>query len=68
MATDPICQVEVDEPTATFRGFTHEMNGTKYCFCSARCQEVFQDHPAPYTMVDAENRATSEGMPPAPAD
>lgn len=63
MATDPICQIEVDEATAEFRGFVQQIEEAKYYFCSARCMELFRSHPGPYTLAEAEDRATAEGMP-----
>lgn len=48
MATDPVCQTEVDESTVKF---TSRQNGEDYYFCSLECKEVFDDNPEEYTVA-----------------
>lgn len=40
MAIDPVCGMEVDEKQATGKS---EYEGKTYYFCSAECQEEFED-------------------------
>jgi Cu+-exporting ATPase len=46
MATDPVCKMQVDERQAAG---TSEHQGETYDFCSARCQQQFDQDPARYT-------------------
>jgi YHS domain-containing protein len=45
VATDPVCGMEVDERQASGRS---EYDGKVYYFCSAECQEEFEDDPESY--------------------
>lgn len=45
MATDPVCEMQVDETTSTI---STEYNGKTYYFCSDECQEVFETNPETY--------------------
>lgn len=46
MATDPVCEMEVDEsdpPAQT------EYRGETYYFCAEGCRETFEENPEQYT-------------------
>lgn len=45
MATDPVCQMNVEERTAAGQN-THE--GQTYYFCSLGCREAFEKDPGRY--------------------
>lgn len=45
MATDPVCQMEVDVRSAAGQS-TYE--GTMYYFCSTGCRETFEKDPCQY--------------------
>ena len=45
MATDPVCQMDVDERSAEGRS-TYE--GITYLFCSPGCREAFEKDPDRY--------------------
>ncbi|HVL29437.1 MAG TPA: YHS domain-containing protein, partial [Sphingomicrobium sp.] len=45
IVTDPVCGMKVDTRTAEHR---HELRGTPYYFCSARCLEKFKADPQRY--------------------
>jgi YHS domain-containing protein len=45
MATDPVCQMKVDESSAAGQS-TYE--GKTYYFCSPGCQEAFEKDPGRY--------------------
>jgi len=53
MATDPVCGMEVDPKTATYKS---EHNGTNYYFCSKECKEDFDKAPEQYISEGAEQR------------
>lgn len=41
---DPVCGMGVSPTSA----HAHELNGTKYHFCSARCRDKFASDPSKY--------------------
>ena len=45
MATDPVCQMNVEERSAPWQS-THE--GKTYYFCSLGCREAFDKDPGQY--------------------
>jgi YHS domain-containing protein len=45
MATDPVCGMPVDEPTAAG---TSWFEGSKYYFCSGGCKQKFEAKPSAY--------------------
>ena len=45
MATDPVCGMQVDEPTAAGSSV---FEGSKYYFCSAGCMKKFDANPSAY--------------------
>lgn len=45
VVTDPVCGMKVDTQTSQHR---HELDGTPYYFCSARCLEKFTANPDRY--------------------
>jgi YHS domain-containing protein len=45
MATDPVCQMTVDEKTAAGKS---QYNGKTYYFCSASCKAKFDQNPRQY--------------------
>jgi YHS domain-containing protein len=45
MATDPVCNMQVDEANAKF---TTEYDGKTYYFCSESCKEEFESDPEEY--------------------
>lgn len=45
MAKDPVCGMQVDERNAAGQA---EHQGKRYYFCSAGCQQKFQQNPAAY--------------------
>lgn len=45
MATDPVCDMQVDEAHAEF---TTEYDGKTYYFCSESCKEEFESDPEEY--------------------
>ena len=52
MATDPICQMEVNEEEAEARGLTSRFQGETYYFCSLDCMGAFDAHPSTYVKQD----------------
>ncbi|MYC07104.1 MAG: YHS domain-containing protein [Chloroflexi bacterium] len=46
MATDPVCQMEVDMKKPN--GGTFEYNGVTYYFCAMGCNRAFQREPEAY--------------------
>ena len=46
MNRDPICGKEVDAATP----YQSEYNGQTYYFCSAACQEQFEQHPERFSV------------------
>jgi Cu+-exporting ATPase len=56
VAIDPVCGMEVDERQASGRS---EHDGKTYHFCSAECQEEFEDDPESYLddLQDTEGEA-----------
>src|SRR5262245_41687236 len=46
MATDPVCGMPVEEPTAA--GGSGVFEGRKYSFCSAHCKQKFEANPSAY--------------------
>lgn len=51
MATDPVCQMEVDEESAA--GLT-TYKGTVYYFCAPGCREAFENDPERYLPKTAD--------------
>ena len=45
MTTDPVCDMAVDENTATI---VADYKGKTYYFCSEECKERFQTYPETY--------------------
>ena len=45
MATDPVCEMEVEESTAQFKS---EYKGETYYFCAAGCKKSFDEDPEQY--------------------
>jgi YHS domain-containing protein len=45
MATDPVCNMTVDENSAAA---TAEYKGQTYYFCAAGCKETFEKEPEKY--------------------
>jgi YHS domain-containing protein len=45
MATDPVCQMEVDERISEFK---LNQNGEDYYFCSQECKDEFENNPEEY--------------------
>jgi len=45
MATDPVCNMTVDESTATI---TSAYQGRTYYFCAPGCKREFEEHPEQY--------------------
>lgn len=45
MATDPVCNMKVDEAKAAGRS---EHNGKTYYFCAAICKKKFDENPEKY--------------------
>lgn len=45
MATDPVCNMPVDEEGAAF---TTDYDGRTYYFCSEHCKEEFENDPEEY--------------------
>ena len=56
MVTDPVCGMKVDTRTAKHR---HDLNGTPYFFCSARCLAKFSADPDPYLNPPRHDPAVS---------
>jgi Cu+-exporting ATPase len=54
VATDPVCGMQVDEPTA---GDSSLCEGRRYYFCSARCTQKFEANPSAYvgTLISARD-------------
>jgi P-type Cu+ transporter len=50
MATDPVCNADVDEKNAKF---TSEYGGRKYHFCSETCKKKFEAEPERYATTIA---------------
>ncbi len=50
MATDPVCNMQVDENKAAGHA---DYNGKTYYFCSNGCEKKFEENPSQY----AENAA-----------
>jgi len=50
MVKDPVCGMNVDEKTATFKS---EYMGKTYYFCNQSCKEVFDKNPKRFE--DSEN-------------
>ena len=46
MAVDPVCGMEVNEVTATYKS---EYEGTTYYFCCSGCKATFDKDPEKYT-------------------
>jgi YHS domain-containing protein len=51
MAIDPVCGMQVDKQTTTFRA---EHNGEIYYFCSRGCMLEFEEKPEKYLAADHE--------------
>lgn len=51
MAIDPVCQMEVDEPSAAGKS-THD--GKTYYFCSTGCRESFEKDPGRYLPTNTD--------------
>ncbi|MFB3926086.1 MAG: YHS domain-containing protein [Syntrophales bacterium] len=47
MATDPVCNMEVDEKQAKYKS---RFGGKEYYFCSKECKDDFDDKPQLYTV------------------
>lgn len=45
MATDPVCEMKVEESEAVAR---EDHDGETYYFCSSDCQDAFQENPEQY--------------------
>ena len=45
MATDPVCEMDVDPNTATW---SSEYKGVTYFFCAPGCKKAFDDDPERY--------------------
>lgn len=45
MATDPVCNMQVDETKAEYHT---SVGGKNYFFCSEKCQEEFEKDPERY--------------------
>jgi YHS domain-containing protein len=45
MAKDPVCGMDVDEPTSKY---TVQHEGETYYFCAPGCKKAFQTEPAKY--------------------
>jgi len=56
VATDPVCGMDVEEATAAGKS---EYEGKTFYFCSAECQEEFEDDPESY-LDDLESEDASE--------
>jgi len=54
IVTDPVCGMKVDTRTARFR---HDLGGTSYFFCSARCLDKFKANPDSYLNPAASDPA-----------
>ena len=56
MARDPVCGMDLTEPTA----FTHDHKGERYHFCSKHCSDKFSQDPDHYvTHVEAAPAQTT---------
>ncbi len=51
---DPVCGMSVNPDQATAAGFTAEVDGKRYFFCSADCKEQFTQEPQRYLGEQAE--------------
>ena len=51
MATDPVCEMEVEESTAQFKS---EYKGETYYFCAAGCKKSFDEDPEHYLNSDSK--------------
>ncbi len=51
MATDPVCQMQVEEDKAAA---TAEHGGKQYYFCSEGCKEKFTSDPEQYVQGSAQ--------------
>lgn len=49
MATDPVCNMTVDEASAAA---TSEYRGKTYYFCSVGCKKEFDEHPDEFVSQD----------------
>jgi YHS domain-containing protein len=56
MAKDPVCGMEIDEPTAAGRS---EYNGKIYYFCAPGCMQAFDDEPEKFVGQEMKH-ATEE--------
>ncbi|MFW6040276.1 MAG: YHS domain-containing protein [Thermoplasmatota archaeon] len=45
MATDPVCEMEVDEDKATYKT---KYKGKTYYFCAPGCKSLFEENPEKY--------------------
>jgi len=50
MAIDPVCGMEVDQPTATYKS---DYNGKIYYFCSPGCKKSFDADPTKFTKLSS---------------
>ncbi|MFQ5887462.1 MAG: YHS domain-containing protein [Candidatus Hydrothermarchaeales archaeon] len=57
MATDPVCNMDVDEKTAEHKT---EYKGEIYYFCAPGCKTAFEEDPEKYLKGE---KAAMEGMP-----
>lgn len=52
MASDPVCELQVEPSAAVAKGLTAEYNGETYHFCGKGCMLDFKEDPAPYFAPD----------------
>lgn len=62
MLKDPVCDSDLDEQEAQWRGLTSEKDGTWYYFCSEECKREFDIDPELYITRLEQMRASDDGM------
>jgi YHS domain-containing protein len=62
MAKDPVCEIEVDDREAEWKGLSSERDGTYYFFCSPTCKDEFDLDPEQYITRLEQMRASDDGM------
>lgn len=48
MTKDPVCNVEIQEKSASQRKLTSDYDGQTFYFCSAACKKAFDQRPSEY--------------------
>jgi len=61
MATDPVCNMEVDEKTCKYKS---EYKGKAYYFCAPGCQKDFEENPEKYLKKSGGEQKKKKEPPP----